>query len=313
MKIDVHNLQEEEIADAIRIFRLAFGTFFEMPNPLKFGGDGDSITNRWKADPTATWGAVGDGKFLGSNLATNWGSVGFFGPLSVDPNLWNGGVGQRLLEPTMEKFDQWGTELAGLFTFPQSSKHVALYQKFGFMPKHLIPFMSLNTETEVAGEIESKFSDLANEEKVAALGDCRNLTDHIFGGLDLTAEILSVDEGDLGDTVLLGGNSGLEGFAVCHIGPGSEAGTGFCSIKFGAVASGPKAPERFAALIEECKNLALSKNCRRLLAGINSAREAAYLQLLARGFRLKMQGVAMQRPSAGDYSHPDAFVIDDWR
>src|SRR5579859_5624837 len=42
------------------------------------------------------------------------------------------GVAQRLLEATMTIFERWGVRHTGLFTFPQSAKHVGLYQKFGY-------------------------------------------------------------------------------------------------------------------------------------------------------------------------------------
>ena len=48
------------------------------------------------------------------------------------PDFWDRGVAQRLLAATMELFERWEIRHAGLFTFAESPKHVALYQKFGF-------------------------------------------------------------------------------------------------------------------------------------------------------------------------------------
>ena len=47
----------------------------------------------------------GEGRLVGSNFVTNWGSVGFFGPLTVDPECWSQGIAKRLMEPTVELFD----------------------------------------------------------------------------------------------------------------------------------------------------------------------------------------------------------------
>ena len=90
-----------------------------------------------------------DGEFVGSNFATNWGSVGFFGPLTVRPDFWDRGVAKRLLEPIMDCFDRWGTKHAGLFTFSQSQKHVGLYQRFGFWPRFLTAIMSRAVEAPI--------------------------------------------------------------------------------------------------------------------------------------------------------------------
>jgi GNAT superfamily N-acetyltransferase len=75
-------------------------------------------------------------------LITSWGSVGFFGPLSVRPELWDQGVASRLMEATVALFDRWGTAHAGLFTFAHSAKHLGLYRKFGFWPRFLTPVMA---------------------------------------------------------------------------------------------------------------------------------------------------------------------------
>ena len=79
---------------------------------------------------------------MGSNFATRWGSVGFFGPLTIRPDLWDRGIGARLVEAVTASFDEWGTRHAGLFTFAQSAKHVGLYQKYGYWARFLTAIMS---------------------------------------------------------------------------------------------------------------------------------------------------------------------------
>jgi hypothetical protein len=48
-------------------------------------------------------------------------------------------------------------------------------------------------------------------------------------------------------------------------------------------------------------------------AGVNLAREDAYWRMRSYGYRVAMQGVAMQRPHADGFNRADAYVIDDWR
>lgn len=43
------------------------------------------------------------------------------------------------------------------------------------------------------------------------------------------------------------------------------------------------------------------------------ARQDAYRLMVNRGFRAWLQGVTMHKPNEPGYSHPDAYVIDDWR
>src|SRR5262249_17275528 len=95
-------LTARDLPTADRIIRLAFGTFVGAPEPEQFCSDLDYARTRWLADPTAAFGAELDAELVGSNFATRWGSVGFFGPLTVCPDLWDRGIGTRPLDPIME-------------------------------------------------------------------------------------------------------------------------------------------------------------------------------------------------------------------
>src|SRR5689334_8450974 len=126
LDICVRPLQEGDLPTADYIMRLAFGTFLGLPNPATFMGDASYVRPRWLVDPTAAFAAEVGGELIGSNFATNWGSVGFFGPLTIRPDFWDRGVGKRLMEPVMELFREWQTKRVGLFTFAHSQKHVGL-------------------------------------------------------------------------------------------------------------------------------------------------------------------------------------------
>ena len=126
MTVVIRPVRESDLAEADRIFRTAFGTFIGLPDPTAFAGDSDYIRTRWRLDPTAAWAAERDGELVGTNFATCWGSVAFFGPLTVRVDQWNAGIARRLLEPTMARFEEWQVRHAGLFTFAQSAKHLHL-------------------------------------------------------------------------------------------------------------------------------------------------------------------------------------------
>ena len=130
--VHVRPLAAEDLDEADRICRVAFGTFLQVPEPETFLGDAELVRTRWKADPGAALAAELDGRLAGSNFAANWGSIGFFGPLSIAPEYWNRAIAQRLLDATMDLFAAWETRHVGLFTFAHSGKHVGLYQKYGF-------------------------------------------------------------------------------------------------------------------------------------------------------------------------------------
>jgi GNAT superfamily N-acetyltransferase len=303
-------MQEADLVEVRRIFRVAFGTFISVPDPEAFWADREYIFTRWHADPAGALVAELNGALAGSNFATNWGSFGFFGPLTVRPELWDQGIAQKLLRPTMDLFEKWDVREAGLFTFAHSPKHIGLYQKFGFWPRFLTAIMSKGVTRREASSI--KYSTLSDGHKDQALSACRKLTDSIYEGLDLTSEIRSVKDQDLGETVLLWGGDSLDAFAVCHGGEGTEAGRDTCYIKFAAIQPGPGAENKFEHLMDACEALAAELGLQRMEAGVNLNRSQAYREMLRRGFRSDMQGVAMHKHDFPAYNRPDAFVVDDW-
>jgi len=313
IEVAIRPLREDDLTDADRIFRLAFGAFIGLPDPMTFGGDVDYVRTRWLADPAAALGAESAGELIGSNFLTNWGSVGFFGPLTVRPDFWDKGVARRLLESTMDVFTQWGTKLAGLYTFAQSTKHVHLYQKFGFWPQFLTAILTKPVDQNITASSWTEFSEMGAHERADCLKACAELTGAIYEGLDVGREIRAVEEQRLGATVLVWDDSRLAGFAVCHCGAGSEAGSGALYIKFGAARPGLAAERNFNRLLEACEAFAASRGLEKIVAGVNTSRIAAYRRMLTYGFRSFSQGLAMQRSEDQGYNRPEVFVIDDWR
>lgn len=308
--VSVRPMRETDLDGADEILRVAFGTFLGIPDPF---GTADYVRTRFAADPHAAFAAMVDGKLAGSNFAANWGSVGFFGPLTVRPDLWDHGVGQSLMGPVMGCFETWGNSHLGLFTFSHSPKHLELYRRYGFWPRFLTAIMQKQVAAPSAVPGRLTYAELSAAERPNYLDDCRALTDAVYEGLDLGREITAVHVQGLGDTVLLQGESGLDGLAVCHCGPGTEAGADVCLIKFGAVRPGRQAGDRFERLLDACEQLAAERGLSQLGAGMNLGRPDAYQRMIARGFRTGLQGVTMHRPNEAGYSHADAYVIDDWR
>ena len=311
--VHIRPLVEADLPQADRIFRLAFGTFLGLPDPLAFAGDADIVGTRWRAAPSATLGAFRNGRLVGSNFAARWGSFGFFGPLTIDPALWGQGIAQQLLVETMALFDAWGVRQAGLFTFPQSAMHLALYQKFGFWPGQLTPVMAKSVASAPGVGTLELYSEADSIVRARHLEACRALTDQIFTGLDVTSEIDAVHRQNLGDTVLVRRDGELTAFAICHAGTGSEAGSDTAFIKFGAVRPGDDAEADFIRLIHTCEAYAHARSLRQLVAGVNAARRHAYTILIEHKFKAILQGVAMQKPDSPGFNRADCFVIDDWR
>lgn len=311
----VRPMRGDEVVQAERVMRVAFGTFLGFPDPIAFGGDSDLVGSRWRADPARAFTLEVNGCVAGSNLASHWGSFGFFGPLSVDPAYWSRGLAPLLIERALTALDERACRHAGLYTFAQSPKHHALYEKFGFSPRYLTALLArpVATPAEPAAAPAVCFSELPDDGRGEVLAQCRALTDAIDEGLDVCCEIEAVARLGLGDTLLVHDDAGLASFAVCHYGAATEAGSGNCYVKFAAARGGAQAPARLDALLAATESHGARVGAAVVLAGVNTARVEAYAALKARGYRVQAVGVAMQRPDVEGFNRRGVFILDDWR
>jgi predicted N-acetyltransferase YhbS len=313
MEISIRNLRESDLPAADRVFRLAFGTRLGLPDPLRFGGDADWIRTRWHADPSAAFAAESDGELIASIFAARWGSLGILGPLSVHPQYWDRHVGRQLMERAMALLAEWGVQQAGLFTAAHSPRHIALFQKFGFWPRFLTVITSRSVEPPASRPRYDAYSALPPDKREKSLRAFAELTHAILNGLNLDREISAVFRQSLGETIVLGEVAAPDAFAVCHIGPRTEAGSNACYVKFAAARPGPGCEDRFHRLLDAILTHAGTHGAGRVVAGVNTARHEAYRLLLARGFRTDLTGIAMHRPNDDFHNRPGMFVIDDWR
>lgn len=311
VRVAIRQMVSHDVATADHVMRVSFGTFLGATDPATTFGEAQFVRTRFAAEPSWAFVAEHEGEVVGSVFATRWGSFGFFGPLTVRPDLWDRGIARQLLEPVVALFDEWPVRLAGLFTFAQSAKHVALYQRFDFWPQYLTAIMAKDVSRVASREFEL-FSDLGEVHRAMVLSECAELTDEIFQGLNVGHDVHATHAQDIGDTVLVRDGSTLVGFAVCHL-AGGETGANKLYVKFGAVRPGGHAPEHFTLLLEACEQLARERGAGAVVAGVNTGRHDAYRRMLESGYRTGGQGVRMHRPNVGGMCGAHDFIIDDLR
>ncbi len=312
--ITIRLMRAADLDAAERVFRLAFATFVGAPDPDSFMAGRDMLRGRFAMYPDGAHVAYDGDRFIGSCLATRWGSLGWFGPLTVDPAYWSMGIAKRLMEATVGVFERWDIRHAALFTFADSPKHHGLYQKFDFWPR----FLTTLTTKEVGRGASLptgwvRFSGLSTPQRWHFLQQSLALGDSLLSGLDLSLEIRHVADAQVGEAVGYAVDGSLAALAVCHFGPRSEAEPGSCYVKFAMAAPGPRARQSFLSLLAACEGLAAQESLHRLEAGVNLERSAAYRAMLGNGFRAQFCGVSMVRANDPGYNFANAYIIDDLR
>jgi len=306
----IEPLTAADLPAAAEVVRLAFATWMGAAEPGEFWNDRDYVRSRFAAPHTAWFKAQDGERLVGAVCVTRWGRHGILGPLAVHPDYWDAKVAKALLGAAVAQLDAWQLVHAGLFTFPDSPRHLGLYQGFGFWPRTLTAVMARPVQLYPAPPA-SRFSLASEPDALLAAGAALGQAN--APGLDVSAEMAAVREQGLGESLVLQDEEGrAEGFAVCHFGPRSEAGAGVCYLKCAAVRPGEGAEDRFARLIAACDGLAREQGQQRLLAGVNTARLGAYQWLLAAGFRSEILGITLHRGTA-HYDHPEVWLLDDWR
>jgi GNAT superfamily N-acetyltransferase len=268
------------------------------------------VRSRLDAEHIRSFGAWMDGELVGSAFLSRWGSLAVFGPLTVAPEAWGLGIGSRLLDACLALADDWQASV-GLFTLPESTKHLHLYRKHGFWPGPLIAL----TEKRVtrSGTAVETLDGLDASARTGAIEECRGVTDAVWKGLDLSGEIDSLADPDAGGVVVGRTDGRIGALALCHVGGPSEAVTGTCYVKVAAVRPGAGGLSLLDGLLDACEAFAAERGADRLEVGISLGRRAAAELLGARGHRVFRHGVAMQRPPGDAAALPEQLLLDDWR
>lgn len=232
-----YTISEASVSDQQRCIELVT-TAFEAAFKRMLGRippgltEGQRISRRYlREDAKALIAKAEDGSIGAVAYMQCAGTRTLGGPLAVDASWqspWKQGVAQSLLEAMIEKAFDNGGGIIDSVTFPQSPVHFDLYWKYG-IPFCPAPFFSRGTRCMVTPCIDSggthvvTLSQLVGSDLQSALADCRAVTDAFWPGLDHSSDLQHVLKQSIGDAVLVFVQARVVGWAIFHLGPGSES------------------------------------------------------------------------------------------
>lgn len=315
----VRALGADEAAAADTLFRMAFGTFLGLPDPLAFRPGAAIFAHRLAMYSDGVFAIEQDGRLVGAAVANCWGKVGVVGPVVVAPSHWKHGVGRLLVDRVMACLAGWGCTAIRLATFPHSAGHLRLYQRYDFWPASLTASMVLASGTLARSNgLQSKtelLSRLSEADARQRLQSCAALAARAEPGLDLTAECGLMRDGAAGDVVLLTTGGEVDAFAVCAAGSGSEAGDDHCMVKLAIAGGAPAVPSAgLGELMAAASAYASGRGLARLSATVSTGDLDTYKAMLALGFVATTHQIVMDcPPRAAGRPAREIHVLQDLR
>jgi predicted N-acetyltransferase YhbS len=328
-KVQIRRVRKGDLSKVRDVMEQTFGDFLERQlgtRPRQAFGGAQYVHHRWLMEPWGCFVAEEDSsKIVGAALAVTWGAVGILGPVAVLTNYHNQTIGQQLIRAAQDFFDENKATLHGCVTYPTSPKHLYLYHKFGYRPKHLTAIMGRTIDrgparvsalAKAGGKtplVARRFSTLEEAKKKAALTRIHRITNAICRGMDLAKEIEIVEGLALGDTLLLERGRDLIGFAICHTPGVSEAPAGALYVKFLAIDPPHRKPEHLEQFVTTIEAFGQELGVQRVILPVYARYWAAYNVLIQCGYQIDFTMVRMQRGKQEDYEDPSDLVLDDWR
>eukprot|EP00656_Telonema_subtile_P005843 TRINITY_DN12674_c0_g1_i1.p1 TRINITY_DN12674_c0_g1~~TRINITY_DN12674_c0_g1_i1.p1 ORF type:complete len:504 (+),score=92.17 TRINITY_DN12674_c0_g1_i1:71-1582(+) len=311
--IKIRPMRAQDCDQADACMTKAFGGLLSTEHPF---GDVDYVKSRFKYAKAAFVAENERGEIIGSQFVSDWGSMAFRGPLSVDPAYQGWGVAQMLVDTSMRMMAALPAKHYCNFTFPNSSMHLHTYSKHAMRPR----FLNYILQQEISNTppLSSQF-ELASKELPSAVKACRSLSHSVYSGLDATVEIRAAVNHSLGDCVVLRADDGeVEAFAVYHHGAGTEAGSDKLYVKVGMA----RDSATFSKLLEAVNSRAHELSVSVVVIGVNTSQVSAVDRAFEAGFGMTpWVGINMERAAdiaanPAEYESfwkPDSFIIADLR
>jgi GNAT superfamily N-acetyltransferase len=124
--------------------------------------------------------AESDGRILGSNFLDERSSIAGVGPITVDPEVQNGGVGRALMLDVMERARDRGFVGTRLLQSGYHNRSLSLYAKLGFDPRDTLAAMQgMPLREEVHG---FEVRDATEDDIEACNAVCHRVHGHDRGG-----------------------------------------------------------------------------------------------------------------------------------
>lgn len=167
--------------------------------------------------PEGAYGALAGGRIVGFCISHAWGSLGWIGPIAVDPEWQGQGIGRELTRPVVQALEDRQSVIIALETWPQHASNIQFYLESGFKLGPLVVVLEKPVSGEGTPFTGHRVSEIPDRER--CLQAMAGLADALHPGLDYTAPIRTTLDCGLGEVVFWGDSSQPEAVALLHTEP----------------------------------------------------------------------------------------------
>lgn len=248
------------------------------------------------------------GDIAAFNLAHLCGREGWMGPLAVRTDRQGGGVGKSVVGAAADWLIDHGAHTVGLETMPRTVDNIGFYSGLGFRPGPLTVTLTLDMVTRRL-PAPALLSAETGDRQHAGVTAIRGLVEELAPGYDCSREILLTAEMQLGDTVLLWGDAGLDGFALWHSAPLAE---GRDQDELRVLKLAARSSEAFALVVSAVEAAASRAGIRRVAIRSQTAYADAYQALVGRGYQVRWTDLRMCLTGYGERMPATGVLFSNW-
>jgi GNAT superfamily N-acetyltransferase len=248
-----------------------------------------------------------DGHMVAFNMVHRSGTEGWMGPLAVRPDRQGEGLGSLMVRTGIDWLRAQGATTIGLETMPRTVDNIGFYSRIGLVPGHLT--VTLVHDVPRRPSAEAALLSRTGAASDSGIVECRRLVQSLSPGVDFTREIALTRELAIGDTTLIREGRDLAAFALWHSTP-LAAGRPKDELRVLKLVARDAAA--FERLLDALPVAAAGEKVGRIAVRCQSEYAAAYLRLVARGYRvhwtdlrMTLQNFELRRPDQG-------IVMSNW-
>jgi GNAT superfamily N-acetyltransferase len=174
----------------------------------------DCLAQYLRLFPEGACGALADGRIVGFCISHSWGTLGWIGPIAVEPEWQGRGIGRELTQWVLQALNARQHYTLALETWPHHPANLQFYLTAGFVPGPLVFVLEKETNGGTAPFTGLRLSEQADRSDI--LRQLSAVAGALHSGLDYTAPIRTTLECGLGEALLWGAASHPEALAIVH-------------------------------------------------------------------------------------------------